>query len=341
MRKLILILLLIPASVFGQNNFFWSHNTSSTTLPTVITTNVTAITSSTATGGGNITSDGGSSITLRGVCWRTTPNPNLSDSHTSDGNSTGTFTSSITGLSGGTTYYVRAYASNSLGNAYGNQVSFTTPASGTLPTVTTTAISSIAATSASSGGNVTSDGGSSVTVRGVCWSTSTAPTVSGSHSSDGTGTGVFTSSITGLSSCTYYYVRAYATNTAGTSYGEEFVFISLGPTARSVQWNLMYRVADSNVGNNGNFTSSCGDCSDGWAAKVDGWAIYGTIVYTSSTTLSVGDYLYDSGKCNPTGNGWYIIQRISTETNNRIYVVNGQVKSIEEPDALCEDIIIE
>jgi hypothetical protein len=104
---------------------------------------------------------------------------------------------------------------------------------------------------------------------------------------------------------------------------------------------MWYRVADTNVGDNGNFTASCGDCLDGWYAKLAGYAVYGSIVYTSSTTLSVNDYLYDGGRCNTNGSGWIIIQRVSTETYNRIYVVNGQVKSIEEPDALCEDIIIE
>jgi len=95
---------------------------------------------------------------------------------------------------------------------------------GPSPTVITMAISSITATTASSGGNVTSDGGASVTAKGVCWSTSTNPTTSDSHTSDGTGTGSFTSSITGLSAGTTYHVRAYATNSAGTGYGSDVTF---------------------------------------------------------------------------------------------------------------------
>jgi len=93
-----------------------------------------------------------------------------------------------------------------------------------LPTITTTAVSSITSTGATSGGNVASDGGASVTERGVCWGTSANPTTGESHTSDGTGTGSYTSLITGLTPETLYYVRAYATNTAGTAYGEQVSF---------------------------------------------------------------------------------------------------------------------
>jgi len=92
-------------------------------------------------------------------------------------------------------------------------------------TVSTTAISDISTTSASSGGEVTNNSnGAAVTVRGVCWSTSQNPVVSDSHTTDGSGAGSFTSSLTGLSSGTTYYVRAYATNPAGTSYGAQETF---------------------------------------------------------------------------------------------------------------------
>jgi len=92
------------------------------------------------------------------------------------------------------------------------------------PSITTTAASSIAATSATSGGNVTSIGGSSVTAKGVCWSNSPNPTIDNSKTTDGSGSGSFTSSITSLTSNTTYYVRAYATNSSGTAYGEEISF---------------------------------------------------------------------------------------------------------------------
>lgn len=94
-------------------------------LPTVTTASITNITTNTATGGGNVTSDGGAAVTARGVCWSTSQNPTTANSKTTDGTGTGSFTSSITGLSSSTTYYVRAYATNSAGTSYGNQVSFT------------------------------------------------------------------------------------------------------------------------------------------------------------------------------------------------------------------------
>lgn len=95
-------------------------------LPVLTTSTVTSINSTSATSGGNISSDGGATITARGVCWSTAQNPTLADKKTSDGNGTGSFTSSILGLSPSTPYYVRAYATNSTGTTYGNAQSFTT-----------------------------------------------------------------------------------------------------------------------------------------------------------------------------------------------------------------------
>ncbi len=441
-------------------------------LPTVSTSSVTGITETTATCGGNVTADGGADVTARGVCWSTNANPTISGSHSTDGTGTGSFTSSITGLTANTTYHVRAYATNSEGTAYGDELSFTTQnttpvtpvdgqpcpgaatvkdydnntyntvqignqcwmkqnlktthysdgtsislgsstsettayrynpdgnssnvstygylynwkavmrnsssssnnpsgvqgicptgwhvpsdaewtqlttyvksqqeyvcegCSGTddgsythciakalasttgwrsntssgcnagntgdksnatgfsavpagfyfgsystfgdnasfwsssqydsdgacywylnyvntgvkransgkdhgfsvrclrdeaggstasLPTVSTSSVTGITETTATCGGNVTADGGADVTARGVCWSTNANPTISGSHSTDGTGTGSFTSSITGLTANTTYHVRAYATNSEGTAYGEEVSFTS-------------------------------------------------------------------------------------------------------------------
>jgi uncharacterized protein (TIGR02145 family) len=101
----------------------------------------------------------------------------------------------------------------------GDETTTTTPPSAKAPTVTTAAVSSITQTTAACGGNVTSNGGSAVTARGVCWSTSSSPTTANDTTMNGTGTGAFTSSLTGLTSNTPYYVRAYATNSVGTGYG--------------------------------------------------------------------------------------------------------------------------
>lgn len=106
--------------------------TRTTSIGTVAIANIstsatTAINKTTATSGGNITNDGGSAITVSGVCWSTTINPTIAlTTKTTNGTVSGSFTSNMTGLTTGTTYYVRAYATNSLGTAYGNEVSFTT-----------------------------------------------------------------------------------------------------------------------------------------------------------------------------------------------------------------------
>ena len=103
-----------------------------------------------------------------------------------------------------------------------------------LPTITTGTVSAITATTVTCGGNVSFDGGATVTVRGVCWSTSQNPTVSDNHTTDGSGMGSFTSSITGLDASTVYYLRAYATNSEGTAYGEERIFITRMPPCPGV-----------------------------------------------------------------------------------------------------------
>lgn len=105
---------------------FRNYTVSPCILATLSTTSISNITASTASSGGNITSDGGCAVTARGVCWSTSTSPTISNSHTTDGSGTGSFTSNLTGLTASTTYYVRAYATNSTGTAYGNQVSFTT-----------------------------------------------------------------------------------------------------------------------------------------------------------------------------------------------------------------------
>jgi hypothetical protein len=111
-----------------------------------------------------------------------------------------------------------------VGTSYGNEVSFTTIA---VPLVTTTAVTPTTGGNATTGGNVTDAGGLSVTARGVCWNTTGSPTTSDNKTSNGTGTGVYASSPSGLTLGTKYYLRAYATNSEGTGYGIEEVFFAL------------------------------------------------------------------------------------------------------------------
>ena len=191
------------------------------TIPTVTTSAARSIASRQATLGGEVTRDGRSNITTRGVCFNTSPNPTTSNRKAATGAATGTFSGDATGLNPGTTYYARAYATNAQGTAYGNQITFTTNPEP--PVVVTACISDVPTTSATGGGRVISDGGATVTARGVCWSSSSIdPDLSSAegYTTDGTGTGDFTSSIRGLTTGKTYFVRAYATNSAGTSYGK-------------------------------------------------------------------------------------------------------------------------
>lgn len=206
---------------YGNEITFETLSQSNATVTTAVPSEVT---SSSAVSGGDVTSDGGAEVTGRGVVWSKNHNPAISlDTKTSDGSGVGKFTSAITGLEPGTTYYVRAYVTNAFGTSYGEEVSFTTSIE--LSKVTTTSVSDITSKSAKSGGNVTSDGGSSVTERGVVWGTVANPDLSNSNKLiSGNGKGGFTSSITGLTPNTKYYVRAYATNSKGTSYGEQVSF---------------------------------------------------------------------------------------------------------------------
>jgi uncharacterized protein (TIGR02145 family) len=128
------------------------------------------------------------------------------------------------GLTPNTTYTYRIYAYNSAGNSltYSNELTLTII---NFPTLTTTAVSSIATTVAVSGGTISNDGGATITAKGVCWSTSINPTIAlSTKTNEGAGTGVFTSNLAGLIPNTTYYIRSYATNSAGTAYGNELSF---------------------------------------------------------------------------------------------------------------------
>jgi uncharacterized protein (TIGR02145 family) len=212
----------------------------SKTIPTVTISSVTNITETSAESGGNVTSDGGSEVTARGVCWDVNSNPTTANNKTTDGTGSGSFSSSITGLTPGAGYNIRAYATNEVGTAYSSPTTFNALAS--IPVLTTAPITDVTTTSATSGGNIPDDGGAAITARGVCWNTSSNPTIGNSKTTDGTGTGTFTSSITGLLTNTTYYVRAYATNSAGTSYGDEAVLKTFTGTVTDFDGNVYFIV---------------------------------------------------------------------------------------------------
>ena len=209
----------------NQGGTTYSEERSFTTRDGVInlTTNqISNIRVSSATIAGNITDDGGAEITARGFCWSTNPTPTIADSKTEEGSGLGGFGSSLIGLTEDTTYNVRSYATNEAGTTYGEQVAFTTQDGIVL--FATTSISNIRVSSATIAGNITDDGGATITARGFCWSTNPTPTIADSKTEEGSGLGSFGSSLTGLTEDSIYYVRVYATNEIRTTYGEEISF---------------------------------------------------------------------------------------------------------------------
>ena len=195
--------------------------------PVVITAEVTEITLNSAVSGGEVVSGGDAVVIARGICYNTTGAPTVSDTYTMDGNGMGVYASYMTDLQLGTTYYVRAYATDVKGiTSYGEEVTFTTLEK-LLPTVVTGEVTEIKFFSATCGGEVTFNGNVSVTARGICWSTSPNPTIEDNKTNNGSGVGSYTYNMTNLEHNTTYYVRAYATNEVGTAYGEERTFKTL------------------------------------------------------------------------------------------------------------------
>lgn len=196
-----------------------------TTVPELTTAAISEVTLTTAVSGGNITSDGGEEVLQKGVCWSTTQSPTIASTITEDGNGSTAYTSNLVDLTAGTTYYLRAYATNSVGTAYGNEVIFeTNEVTGAV--LTTTEVTTVTSVSAVAGGNITDAGGGNITARGICWGTSTGPTIAGNKTISGTGPGIFSGTLTELTDGTTYYYRAYATNDFGTTYGQELHFIT-------------------------------------------------------------------------------------------------------------------
>jgi uncharacterized protein (TIGR02145 family) len=258
-------------------------------LATITTNTPTAITPTSATVSGQITADGGANVSARGIVWGTTANPTLSSNVLSIGNGTGSFSGNLSGLSPNTIYYIRAYATNSAGTAYGVQQTFTTlPVS--IPTLTTNGVSSITQTNAITGGNITNDGGATVTQRGVVYATTQNPTLSNSFTQDGNGTGNFTSTLSGLTPNTTYYVRSYATNSAGTAYGNQQSFVTQIPAVPSLSTREVINVTNATATSGGTISN------DGGSAITAKGVVWAT---TANPTLS------DNKTSDGTGTGTY------------------------------------
>lgn len=211
----------------GSNFIVQSGITITGSVPALLTLPVTSISGNYALSGGDMIANGGSAITDKGVVWSTSPDPDISaPTKTSDGSGSNSFGSYIRDLLPNTLYYVRAYATNSLGTAYGNQRSFTTTAD-LLPVLTLNSVDTIEATRASATGRVNSDLLAIIT-HGFCWDTARLPTTAvATKTVKGTLVPPFSylwDPLTSLQPNTTYFIRAYATSSLGTAYSNQYSF---------------------------------------------------------------------------------------------------------------------
>ena len=310
------------------NSSYSNEFTISTSFPILTTANVTSIGTSSASSGGIISSDGGAPITARGVVWSTTLNPTIAlPTKTIDGAGTGTFVSNITGLLTNTTYYVRAYATNNTGTSYGENVNFTINA----PSITTNQIAigsplighywNSAPPTYKSGGSITGDGGSPITARGTVWSTSPNPTIALSTKTiDGSGIGTFVSNPIGIitNPITSYYLRAYATNSNGTYYGNEINFTSIFFTP--------HNTLGSNVSDiDGNVYNTVSNCTQTWTKSN-----LNVTRYRNGDVIPQGDYNQIS---TATTGAWYYYN--NDPANGAIYGKLYNWYAVNDPRGLA------
>ncbi len=251
-------------------------------LPALVTNAASGISAVSAISGG-IVSDGGAPVTARGMCWSSSHNPTTADFKTTDGAGAGSFSSNLTGLTVNRSYFARAWATNSVGTSYGNEIGFTT-LNGVIG-LTTHVVASIKAISAVSGGTITNDEGLGIIAKGVCWSTSPNPTIADSKTTDGTGSGTFSSILTGLTVSTLYHVRAYATNSVGTSYGNEVSFTTQ-TGAISLTTNAITNITGTRAVSGGYIS---GDGGDSVLARGVCWGITANPTIANNITINNSD----------------------------------------------------
>ncbi len=208
------------------------HSCKKDDIPTLSTNAVTNITATSASSGGNITSDGGAEVIAKGVCWGLKTNPVTSDSKTNEGKGSGQFVSNLSGLAPGSTYHLRAYASNSVGTAYGADLSFT--ALGQVPKAITLPASNLSATGSTLNGTVNANHLSTTVSFEYGTTLSYGQTASAAQNPvTGNSDTNVTLELTGLTARTDYHFRVKTVNSLGTVYGNDMIFTTLGqlPTA--------------------------------------------------------------------------------------------------------------
>lgn len=260
-------------------------------------TTTSSVNNTSLTAASDVTDDMGDTIGSKGFCYSSSnANPTLADSSKVVGSGTGAFSTSITGLSAGTTYYIRSYATNGAGTNYGAVKTQATTYSA--PSVTTNAVTSVDKFTATFNGGVTNDNGSTITERGFVYSTTTNPLIGGAgvtkQTVTGT-TGTYSYNASSLAAKTTYYVRAYATNAAGTGYGSQTSFETLS-AAPSVTSTSVTNLLDTTATFGGNVTAENG------AAITERGVVYGiSLNPTTGNSKVTASGTTGAYTCNVTG----------------------------------------
>jgi len=280
-------------------------------------------------------------LTYRGVCWSTSPLPTINDASILDtGTGEGTYSMEISDLDADTTYYVRAFAYNSAGLSYGNEVSFDTLPIIELPVVTTSDVTEISNNSAIAEGNVTDDGGDT-TYRGICWSTSEMPTVLDASAVDSnTGEGTYNINLTDLDADTTYYVRAFAYNSEGLSYGEQITFDTLPiielpvvTTSDVTEISNNSAIAEGNVTDDGGAITHKGIC----------WNTTGNPTVSDPSTLddNTGEGIYNINMTDLDADTTYYVRAFAYNSVGLSYgneVTFDTLSDIELPSVTTSDV---
>ncbi len=232
-----LFLVLTSFLVGCDKNYFTWELEKKLSVPIVSTLSIDAAYATSAAVKIQLDFNGNGTITKFGVCYGLQTDPDISSPTQLIDAADTAQTVLITGLTPNTTYYARAFAENEIGIAYGSTLSFSTTAT-SAPAVNTTEAQGITINSAQVGGIILSDGGLTITNKGVCYSsTSASPTTSGNTINAGSGNNAFTANLSGLQNNTTYYARSFATNSMGTSYGQTISFTTLSVPDALVQTN--------------------------------------------------------------------------------------------------------
>jgi hypothetical protein len=297
----------------ATSTFYAFGSESNATAPSLTTSAPTSVSTSTLTLNGSITSTGGVDATQSGFAYGTSATLTSGVSTSTLGAQTGTatFSSNLTGLTPNTVYYFRAYATNTAGTGYGSILSTTTLAV-SAPTVTTQAASSVTATTATGNGNITVTGNINPTVRGFAYGLTIAygatTTESGNFS-----TGAFTGSISSLTCNTLYHIKAYATNSSGTSFGSDQTFTT-SACVQSITTSAVSSVATSTASFNASITATGGADATQSGFAYGTLATLATVISTSTLGSQTGTATFTSDINGLTSNTTYYVRAYSTNS---------------------------